>query len=133
MLFGMLLLTGRFGADLVAYEAAWRGEGTSNTQPIISTVDANDNFRISDWYIEDGSYMRLKNLQFGYNVPKSFLKRVGVSSSRIWIGGTDLFTITNYTGNDPEAGLTASPIAAGREFSSYPKMKRFSLGINVTF
>jgi TonB-linked SusC/RagA family outer membrane protein len=126
-------LNGSFGADLVAYEAAWRGEGTSNTQPIISTVDANDNFRISDWYIEDGSYMRLKNLQFGYNMPKSFLNKVGVSSSRIWIGGTDLFTITNYTGNDPEAGLTASPIGAGREFSSYPKMKRFSLGINVTF
>jgi len=49
------------------------------------------------------------------------------------VGGTDLFTITKYTGIDPEAGLSASPIAGGREFSSYPKMKRFSIGLNLTF
>ena len=121
-----------FGADLVAYEAAWRGEGTSNTQPIISTVNKNDNFRVSDWYVEDGSYLRLKNLQIGYNISPSWLKRAGISSSRIWIGGTDLFTITKYTGNDPEAGLSANPIMGGREFSAYPKMKRYSLGINLT-
>jgi TonB-linked SusC/RagA family outer membrane protein len=126
-------LNAGFGADLIAYEAAWRGEGTSNTQPIISTVDRNDNFRVSDWYVEDGSYLRLKNLQIGYKIPVSILKRAGISSSRIWLGGTDLFTITKYTGNDPEDGQSASPIRAGREFSSYPKMKRFSLGVNLTF
>lgn len=126
-------LNAAFGADLAAYEVAWRGEGTSNTQPIISTVDRNDNFRISDWYVEDGSYMRLKNLQIGYKISASWLKKASISSSRIWLGGTDLFTITKYTGNDPEAGLSAAPIGAGREFSAYPKMKRFSLGINLTF
>jgi TonB-linked SusC/RagA family outer membrane protein len=126
-------LNGQSGADLVAYEAAWRGEGTSNTQPIMSTVDRNDNFRVSDWYVEDGSYLRLKNLQIGYKISDSWLKNAGISSSRIWLGGTDLFTITNYSGNDPEAGLSASPIQAGREFSSYPKIKRFSLGVNLTF
>lgn len=127
------VLNGLSGANLKAYEAAWRGEGTSNTQPIMSTVDRNDNFRVSDWYVEDGSYLRLKNLQVGYKVPETWLNKVGISSSRIWIGGTNLFTITKYTGNDPEAGLTANPLQAGWEFSPYPKMKRFSLGINLTF
>jgi TonB-linked SusC/RagA family outer membrane protein len=123
---------GASGADLIAYETAWRGEGTSNTQPIMSTVNRNDNFRVSDWYVENGSFMRLKNLQIGYNISPSLLKRAGISSSRIWIGGTDLFTITKYTGNDPEAGLSANPLMAGREFGAYPKMKRYSLGINLT-
>jgi hypothetical protein len=99
----------------------------------MSTVDRNDNFRESDWYVDDGSYMRLKNLQIGYNISPSWLGKAGISSSRVWLGGTDLFTITKYTGNDPETGLTASPLQAGREFSPYPKMKRFSLGINLTF
>ena len=129
----MSTLNGQYNASLKAYEAAWRGEGTSNTQPIMSTVDGNDNFRVSDWYVADGSYLRLKNLQVGYNIPQSWLKRAGISSSRLWLGGTDLFTITKYSGNDPETGLTASPLAAGREFSPYPKIKRFSLGINVSF
>lgn len=119
-------------AALAPYEAAWRGEGTSTTQPIISSVDRNDNFRVSDWYVQDGSYMRLKNLQIGYRLPEAFLRRAGISGSRIWVGGTDLFTITNYKGNDPEAGLSANPLATGWEFSPYPKMKRFSIGLNVT-
>lgn len=127
------ILNGTGGANLKAYEAVWRGEGTSNTQPIMSTVSRNDNFRVSDWYVEDGSYLRLKNLQIGYTIAEAWLKRAGISSSRIWIGGTNLFTITKYTGNDPEAGLSANPLQAGWEFSPYPKMKRFSLGINLTF
>ena len=125
-------LNGTGGAALSAYEEAWRGEGTSNTQPIMSTVDRNDNFRVSDWYVQDGSYMRLKNLQIGYTITESFLKRAGITSSRIWVGGTDLLTFTNYKGNDPEAGLSANPLATGWEFSAYPRMKRFSVGINVT-
>jgi len=126
-------LNGTYNGDLKYYEAAWRGEGTSNVQPIMSTVDRNQNFRVSDWYVEDGSYLRLKNLQIGYNISQTWLKRAGISNSRIYVGGTDLFTITKYTGIDPEAGLSASPIAGGREFSSYPKMKRFSIGLNLTF
>lgn len=127
------LLNGGSAASLKAYEQAWRGDGTSNTQPLMSTVDRNDNFRVSDWYVEDGSYIRLKNLQIGYRISDNILKKAGISSSRIWIGGTDLFTITKYSGNDPEAGLSANPLQAGWEFSPYPKMRRLSLGINLTF
>ncbi|WAC10096.1 SusC/RagA family TonB-linked outer membrane protein [Dyadobacter pollutisoli] len=126
-------LTGVTAASLKAYEAAWRGEGTSDTQPIIATVDRNDNFRVSDWYVEDGSYLRLKNLQIGYRLAGNGVKKVGISSARAWIGGTDLLTFTKYSGNDPEAGLSATPLQGGWEFSPYPKMKRYSLGVNVTF
>lgn len=126
-------LNGTYNGDLKYYEAAWRGDGTSNTQPLMSTIDKNQNFRVSDYYVEDGSYMRLKNLQIGYTISPSFLRKAGIGSSRIYVGGTDLFTITKYTGVDPETGLTSSPIAGGREFSSYPKMKRYSVGLNLTF
>ncbi|MEO8110735.1 MAG: TonB-dependent receptor [Ginsengibacter sp.] len=126
-------LNGTYNGDLKYYEAAWRGDGTSNTQPLMSTIDKNQNFRVSDYYVEDGSYMRLKNLQIGYTISPSLLRKAGISSSRIYVGGTDLFTITKYTGVDPETGLTSSPIAGGREFSSYPKMKRYSVGLNLTF
>lgn len=125
-------LNGQWNGTEDAFNAAWRGEGTSNSQPIMSTVDRNNNFRTSDFYVEDGSYLRLKNLQIGYAIPSGWASKMGINKSRIWVGGTDLFTITDYTGNDPEAGLTASPIQAGREFSPYPKMKRFSAGINLT-
>ncbi|MEO6618956.1 MAG: TonB-dependent receptor [Dyadobacter sp.] len=126
-------LSGATAASLNAYEAAWRGEGTSNSQPIISTVERNDNFRVSDWYVEDGSYMRLKNLQIGYKLQGAWVEKLGISSTRIWVGGTDLLTFTKYSGNDPEAGLSATPLQGGWEFSPYPKMKRYSLGINLTF
>ena len=126
-------LSGATAANLDAYKAAWHGEGTSNTQPIISTVDRNDNFRVSDWYVEDGSYLRLKNLQLGYKLSGAWLKKAGISSTRIWVGGTDLLTFTKYSGNDPEAGLSATPLQGGWEFSPYPKMKRYSLGVNLTF
>lgn len=126
-------LGGKFNASQEAYTNAWRGEGTSNTQPRMSTSDLNDNFRTSDWYVEDGSYLRLKNLQFGYTPQGSLVEKAGISNSRIWIGGTDLFTITNYSGTDPEVGLTASPIQAGRDTFSYPKMRRISMGVNLTF
>lgn len=124
--------TGGTGMLLNAYQEAWHGEGTSNTQPIISTANNNDNYRVSDWYVQDGSYMRLKNLQIGYHLSNGLVKKLGINSARLWIGGTDLFTITKYTGNDPEAGLSANPLFAGREFSAYPKIRKYSVGINVS-
>lgn len=125
-------LAGYFNGFEHIYQQAWRGAGTSNTQPIMSTVNANDNFRISDYYIEDGSYLRLKNVQLGYTLPRSLCTRIGMQNVRIWIGGTNLLTFTKYTGFDPEIGLTSNPVTAGNDTFAYPQTKEVSLGVKIT-
>ncbi len=117
------------------YDNAWRGEGTSNSQPIMSTVNENDNYRISDYFIEDGSYLRLKNVQLGYNLPKSVCSKFKISDARIFIGGTDLLTFTDYSGNDPEVGQngTATDGLGVDAFAPYPKTRKITFGFNVSF
>ncbi len=70
------------------------------------------NFRESDFYVEDGSYLRMKHIQIGYTLPESLVQKLHISSCRIYVGGDDLITITNYSGIDPEVGL-GDPIWTG--------------------
>jgi TonB-linked SusC/RagA family outer membrane protein len=117
------------------FKNAWKGEGTSNTQPVISFIDKNQNYRNSDYYVEDGSYLRLKNVQLGFNLNKKVCDKLKISSARIWIGGTNLLTFTRYHLNDPEIGSTDSPAnLAGLDLSgSYPRPSEYSLGLTVSF
>ena len=117
-----------------AYESAWKGPFTSDSQPILTTVEQNDNGRNSDFLIEDGSYLRLKNLQIGYNLPKAVCDNLKIINGRIWIGGTNLITFTKYRGIDPEVGADASPTyAQGFDFANaYPKIREITLGITIS-
>jgi TonB-dependent starch-binding outer membrane protein SusC len=116
------------------YESAWKGEGTSNTDPLLTTVNNNDNFRLSDYFIEDGSYMRLKNLQFGYNLPKSFCNKVKITKGRIWVGETNLITLTKYRGIDPEVDSYASAINAGYDWNNlFPQVREMLVGVTISF
>ena len=117
------------------YRNAWRGVGTSDTQPLLSTVEKNLNYRASDYFIENGSYMRLKYLQFGYNLPKQINDQVKIANCRIWIGCENLLTVTKYRGIDPETGATSTPsIDAGHDSDNYfPKSREISLGATVSF
>lgn len=117
------------------YKNAWRGQGTSNSHPILSTYQQNENYRNSNYYVEDGSNMRLKNIQFGYNLPKKICEKVKISDARIWVGSTNLLTLTKYHGNDPEIGASQSPtLNAGIDQAGYyPKPIEMSLGINISF
>jgi hypothetical protein len=83
---------------------AWRGEGTTNEQPILKVDDPNQNFRYSTYYIEDGSYIRLKNVQLGYSIPKKILDPIKIKTARIYISGENLFTLSNFSGLDPDIG-----------------------------
>jgi TonB-linked SusC/RagA family outer membrane protein len=126
-------LTGYSNAYRERYLDAWRGEGSSNSQPRMSTNDPNWNFRESDYFVEDGSYLRMKNIQIGYSLPVNLIDRLRISSCRIWIGGTDLLTFTSYSGNDPEVGLR-DPIFSGIDYrGNYPKTRRITAGIQVEF
>lgn len=126
--------TGYFNAPANMLETAWHGEGTSNSQFMISASTANNNLRPSSWYIEDGSFMRIKNLQIGYNLDKWVCNKIGISECRIYVGGQNLFTFTRYSGLDPElADLTGSPLNSGIDFAKYPQARTILSGLSIKF
>ncbi len=120
------------------YDGHWTGPGTSNEFPRASWDASGNNTKYSTRFLEDGSYSRLKNLQIGYTIPKQILERIGFSSARLYVSGTNLFTFTKYQGLDPE--MTVSNNAqgqgdgsAGLDWGTYPAAKSYNIGFNLTF
>lgn len=121
-----------------AYDKAWRGEGTSNFYPRLSASDKNLNYRtVSSFFVEDGSYFRCKLLQLGYTLPAKLTKGVGI---RLSASAQNLFTITSYSGMDPErAAMGASVngvysvLQAGIDNLGYPNPRTFLFGVNINF
>ena len=102
--------------------------------PRATINDPNDNDRWSDRYIEDGSYIRLKNLALGYNFPKNLIKKWGLESLRLSCNIQNLLTLTKYDGYDPEIGIsTQSPNVMGLDNARYPSPTTYSFGLNVSF
>lgn len=132
----MEMYSGTGGSNVYAgtLDKVWHGEGTSNDIPRLSVNDANNNYkRVSSFFVEDGSYFRCKLLQIGYTLPKSFSRYVGV---RVSLSAQNLFTITNYSGMDPErAALSgdAGIIETGIDGVGYPNPRTFLVGLNLTF
>ena len=110
----------------------WTGEGTSNTIPRYTWSDINDNYRVSDLYIENGSYVRLRNIQIGYTLPSTVLEKIGSSQWRFYISVENLLTITSYTGADPEIGAMSS-FDIGIDRAVYPQARTFRFGTSLTF
>jgi hypothetical protein len=101
-------------------------------------LDANDSRsqQPSSYFIENGSYFRLKNLTLGYTFPADLLQKLGLQSARIYVQGQNLFTITDYSGIDPEitsVGSTPGTTTLGVDQGNYPLAKMYQLGINVGF
>jgi hypothetical protein len=92
----------------------------------------SDNYRMSDWYVEDGSYVRLKSIQLGYTLPQTLSLKVGIERLRVYVGGRNLITWTNYSGLDPELGGN-DPTYFGIDGGSYPQPKLYNVGVNMTF
>jgi len=105
----------------------WTGPGTSTDVPRAIASDPNQNLRVSSYFIEDGSYVRLKVLTLGYNFPKTLLGRVAGQSLRVYASAQNLVTLTRYSGFDPEVGL------AGIDRGVYPQARVFLAGVNVGF
>ena len=118
----------------------WTGEGTTNDARYarMNALDAN-NSRMSDRYIEDGSYLRIKTLQLGYTLPKTITDRVNIQKLRVYVNAQNLFTFTKYTGLDPEIGMGQDadggrdPLNIGIDRAFYPQARLFSFGVNLTF
>lgn len=105
----------------------WHGEGTSNSVPRVVEND-NYNYLVNDFFVEDGSYLRLKVAQIGYTMPRSLTTKAGIQKFRVFIQGENLFTATKYKGYDPEVGTRD-----GFDGGTYPQARTYTIGANIVF
>ena len=113
-----------------------KGANPGGRMPRITTADPNDNDRVSDRYIEDGSYLRIKNITLGYTLPRKVLSRWQIENIRIYMNIQNLYTFTRYTGYDPEVGAStqdATGMTFGVDNGRYPSPTTYSCGLNITF
>ena len=109
----------------------WTGPGTSNTFPRVTT-GATNNILFSDFYVEDGSFVRLQSVQLGYTLNESLVQKINFDSIRFYVSASNLFTLTKYRGYDPTAS-SGAPIGGGIDQGFYPNPKTFLLGANINF
>ncbi len=110
----------------------WIGEGTSNRIPRMTNANPNQNWRSSDLWVKDGSYVRLKTAQLGYTFPAKWMKVVFIKNFRVYVAGENLLTFTKYEGFDPEMasdGYTTIGVDRG----IYPQSRTITLGASITF
>jgi hypothetical protein len=110
--------------------ARWTGEGTTNDPryPRYSFTDANSNIRVSDRYVQDGSFIKLKNIQLGYTLPATSLKNV-CKSLRVYLQVRNALTLTKFTGLDPE--IAGGIMDTGIDRGAYPQARSFSFGLDI--
>lgn len=109
----------------------WTGEGTSNEHPRLTTGATRNNV-FSSYFVEDGSFLRLRNVQFGYSIPTSALKKIKVGGIRVYLSANNLFTLTRYQGFDPDIGAS-NALTAGVDYGMYPQAKSLMGGVQITF
>ncbi len=108
----------------------WTGEGTSNKYPILKNGDAT-NWQVSDLYICDGSYLRLKNISLGYTLPKQLTQKLSISHLRFYVMAENLITWTKYWGFDPE--ISSGGTSLGVDYGVYPQARTYTIGVNLSF
>lgn len=113
------------------YLDRWTGEGTSTEVPR-ATNGVSTNTKFSDFYVEDGSFVRISNVQIGYNFPKSILDKIKISNIRFYVAVNNLYTFTKYSGFDPEVNIK-NPLSAGIDRGQYPNTRTFLTGFNISF
>jgi len=109
----------------------WRGEGTSTTFPRVTT-GATSNTLFSDFFVEDGSFLRIQNVQLGYTLPSELMENMGADSLRFYLSVNNLYTFTEYRGYDPSAS-SGAPIGGGIDQGFYPVPRSYFLGVNFKF
>ena len=109
----------------------WTGPGTTTEYPRV-TGGTSPNALFSDFYVEDGSFIRLQNVQLGYSLSNKVLENSKINKLRFYVSANNLFTLTEYSGYDPTAS-TGAPIGGGIDQGFYPSAKTFLLGVNLKF
>lgn len=105
----------------------WHGEGTSHTMPRAVYGDPNQHNRVSNRFVESGSYLRLKTITLAYNFPKQWLSALTIENARLTLSCENVATLTGYSGFDPEVGIN------GIDLSAYPISRTFNIGLNFNF
>ena len=105
----------------------WTGEGTSNSMPRAVWADPNQNARVSDRWVEDGSYLRLKNISLSYTFPDRWIRAMRLDALKLTFSCENVATATKYKGLDPEVGVN------GIDYSSFPSSRTFNIGLNINF
>ena len=113
-----------------SYADRWTPENPTSNIPAMRGQGPST---FSSRVIEDGSYLRLKNVSFGYNLPVEKLRKYGISSTRISVSGENLYTFSSYSGYDPEVSVRNSALTPGFDYSAYPRAYNFSVGLNIGF
>jgi TonB-dependent starch-binding outer membrane protein SusC len=109
---------------------SWSETNTGGTLPIINANDTYSGSISTDYYIESGSYLRLRQLQIGYNIPEQVLNRFGISKARVYLQGQNLFTITKYSGPDPDINILGGELSMGVDQFRTPAPSVYIIGVN---
>lgn len=123
----------RFGTENFTrdfYENRWHGEGTSNSYPS-ANIGGGQNYLANSFYVEDGSYVRVRNIQLGYTLPSSIASKIKVTSVRVYGNAQNALNFFSYRGFNPEVG--GGPTVAGVDINVYPMYATYNLGLNVKF
>ena len=110
---------------------AWTKENPHTSMPRAILGDPNQNTRESDRFLENGNFVRLRQIQLGYTLPKTLAQKLYLEKCRFYVSGENLFTITNYSGIDPE--FSNSILDTGVDYSIYPFTRSYVVGLQVTF
>ncbi len=123
-----------FAPSRNAWENRWQQEGDDTDIPRLVRSDPNNNRRESDRFVEDGDYLRLKTMTIGYTLPPSLLENAGFRKVRLYVSGYNLWTLTGYSGYDPEVNIfDGSNTALGTDFLTFPQPRSVVFGLNVGF
>jgi hypothetical protein len=110
----------------------WTGPGSTNEHPRVTTGPTRNNV-FSDYFVENGSFMRIRNVQLGYTFPKKWMSPAKANAFRIYVSVNNLYTLTGYQGYDPDIGNFGGPLAAGVDYGFYPQPRTFMAGFNLKF
>lgn len=106
----------------------------SSRLPRLSASTTNANNRVSDLYVEDGSYIRLQNISLGYTLPKSFVRKLKLENVKVYMNLQNVYTWTNYSGYDPEVGsMYGDALLTGLDYGRYPSPRIYTFGLNISF
>ena len=110
----------------------WQKEGDITDVPRVTTIGTNYNLSPTSRFVEDGSFIRLNSVVFGYTIPKAILSKIGISSARIYYNGSNLWLLSNYQGPDPEVNVTGNPTTQGYDLGTPPQPRTAQFGLNLT-
>jgi TonB-linked SusC/RagA family outer membrane protein len=126
-----IFLSGSYGNDV---RNLYVSNASSTHLPRISASTTNGNNRVSDLYVEDGSYVRIQNVSLAYNIPKKYISKLNLQSARIYANLQNLYTWTKYDGFDPEIGCySGDALRNGIDYGRYPSPRMYTFGLNVSF